>query len=306
MYERRAGQLESAAKEKDTPENQKKLAEARSKAGDAYIAWSRDLVMSDDKGYGQSMWKGIGMYEAAGDLPRMIAALETFTAQRPDDSVAPEAWFRLGQAYRAVGQFDKAIETYRRLQALYTRSLPASKSGVPIALAYIAKGPDFYAKAEQTLKSVIYDNPQITPEASEFRDALSELARLYHQTGRYEQAIAQLEEVTQRYPNDERLGHMYFLMADSYRKSAAMLDARLTAAAGIAGTTRPSFNMEEAMAERKNRLERSGRAFKDGGGHLQGVRGENGDRQTVRKAGVFLPGRLRVRPESVRRGDQAL
>jgi len=109
---------------------------------------------------------------------------------------------------------------------------------------------------------VIYDNPQITPDAIEFREAMAELANLYHRTRRYEQAIAQLEEITQRYPSDERLGQMYFLMADSYRKSAGMLDARLMAAKGETGTTRPSFNLEEAMAERKSRLERASRSFK--------------------------------------------
>ncbi len=66
----------------------------------------------------------------------------------------------------------------------------------------------------------------ITPEAEEFRDALFELAQLYYRTGRYEEAVGRLEELTERYPQEERMGQLLFLMADSYRKSAATAEGR--------------------------------------------------------------------------------
>ena len=102
--------------------------------------------------------------------------------------------------------FDKAIAAFQRNQFRYPNSLAASKSAVPLAQAYIAKGPEAYGKAESVLKSVVENNPLLTPEAEEFKQALFELAQLYYRTGRYEEAVAKLEELTARYPNDERLG----------------------------------------------------------------------------------------------------
>jgi tetratricopeptide (TPR) repeat protein len=211
------------------------------------------MALNDDAGYGQAMWRGMELYESAGDLPRMIAALETFIGERPSDPLTPDAQLRLGGAYHASGLFDKAIAAYRECQLRYPRSLAASKAGVPLARAFIAKGPDSYRKAEVALRQVIEDNPQITPDAQEFREALLELAHLYFRTTRYEQAISRLEELTQRYPEDARMGQLLFLMGDSYRKSAGILGERLESAA----TTRPALNLAEATRARTERLTRA-------------------------------------------------
>ena len=52
-----------------------------------------------------------------------------------------------------------------------------------------------YGKAEKVLLAVIEDNPVLTPEAEEFRQALFELAQLAFRTGRFEDAIVRLEEM---------------------------------------------------------------------------------------------------------------
>jgi tetratricopeptide (TPR) repeat protein len=198
------------------------------------------------------MWRGIELYDQAASLARAISALEVFVAERPDDPLAPDAYLRLGQAYHAEGLFDKAISAYRQCQFRYGNTLAAAKSLVPLARAYIAKGPESYARAEETLRSVVENNPQITPEAQEFREALLELAQLHYGTARYEGAIARLEELTARYPDDERTGQMLFLMADSYRRSALLLDEQLKQP-DSAPTTRPAADLlavKEARAQR--------------------------------------------------------
>ena len=206
----------------------------RAHAGDAYISLSRGLTLSDDRGQGEAMWKGVNLYDQAGAMPQSIGAMETFIAERPDDDVTPDVLLRLGRAYQATGQFGKAIKSFQRLQFRYPQSLAASKSGVPLAQSHIAKGPTSYPKAEKVLLNVL-ENPIITPEAEEFRLALFELAQLYYRTARYEDAISRLEETTQRYPSDPRMGQLLFLMADSYRKSAALLLASAKSA-----TTQPA------------------------------------------------------------------
>jgi tetratricopeptide (TPR) repeat protein len=232
VYERRADQLEqsSGGSEADQIRRAQEVRDQRAKAGDAYVADSRALTMTDDKGYGDALWHGIDLYDASGDMQRVISALELFVAERPQDKLAPDALLRLGRAYQAVGLFDKAIAAFQRNQFRYPKSLAASKSAVPLAEAYMARGPDNYGKAEKVLLSVVEDNDLVDPGAEEFHQALMELAQLYYRTQRYEDAIARLEEIVQRYPTDQQLPQITFLMADSYRKSASLLDNRLASA----------------------------------------------------------------------------
>ncbi len=221
VYEKRGEQLEkiaAAAKPADQVRLQQQARDFRGKAGDAFVAYSHALTMTDDKGYADALWHGIDLYDLAGDLRRTTSALKMFIYERPNDPLAPDALLRLGRAYQAMGAYDDAIAAFQQNIISHPTSFAASKSAVPLAQAYAAKGPDFYSKAEGTLQSVL-ENPLITPEAVEFRQSLFDLAQLYYRTNRFEEAVAKLEELTQRYPHDPKMGQLLFLMADSYRKS---------------------------------------------------------------------------------------
>jgi tetratricopeptide (TPR) repeat protein len=256
VYEKRAQQVEDslpdAASPVDKVRRAQQVIDMRNKAGDAFIIYSHDLILTDDHGYADALWRGIDLYDQAGNLQSAISALELFTLERPSDRLAPDALLRLGQAYQAEGMFDKAIGAFQKNQFRYPKSLAASKSAVPLAQAYVAKGPDNYSKAEKTLLSVVENNPLVDPNAEEFRQALRELAQLYYRTGRYEEAVARLQELTARYPNDEKKPQMIFMMADSYRKSASLLDVKLASAQpNIPGA---ASDVAEAMAAKHDRL----------------------------------------------------
>jgi tetratricopeptide (TPR) repeat protein len=77
---------------------------------------------------------------------------------------------------------------------------------------------------------------------------------LYYHTGRYEDSIARLEESSARYPNDPRLGQLLFLMADSYRKSAGLLDMKPAVATASSDQRGIAIDLAEAAAARKERL----------------------------------------------------
>jgi tetratricopeptide (TPR) repeat protein len=254
VLEKRSDQLEASVADAVPTEQIRRGRESRDlriKAGDAYIAYSRAMTLEDDQGYGDAMWKGISLYDRAGAVQFVISTLELFAAERPNDSLAPDALLRLGNAYQAAGQLDKAITTFQRNRLRYPNSLAASKSAVPLAQAYIAKGPESYARAEEVLRSVVENNKLVTPAAEEFRQSLFELAQLYYRTSRFEPAISRLEELTQRYPQDQRLPQLIFLMADSYRKSAALLDDRVASAATGSGA---AADVADAVAARRQRL----------------------------------------------------
>jgi tetratricopeptide (TPR) repeat protein len=254
VYERRGDQVERGIEDATPAERIRRMEQARellTKAGDACIAYSRALVLVDDRGYGDSMWRGVELYDRAGNLQRVISALELFVAERPDDALAPDALLRLGRAYQMGGMFDRAIGALQRNQMRYPQSLAAAKSAVPLAQAYVAQGPQSYAKAETVLLGVLDNNPLLTPESAEFRAALLEIAQLYYRTGKFEQAIARLEESIQRYPDDADMGQILFLMADSYRKSAGLLDAHLsTATASAEGGGAQAAEAGKARRER--------------------------------------------------------
>jgi tetratricopeptide (TPR) repeat protein len=255
MCEKRADQIEESLPDASPTEKIRRgqqIVDLRNRAADAYIHYSNQLTILDDHGYADALWKGVDLYDKAGNLQAAIAALELFVGERPSDRMAPDALLRLGRAYQAAGLFDKAIDAFQRNQLNYSKSLAASKSAVPLAQAYMAKGPAMYGRAEMTLLSVVENNPLVDPSAEEFRQALRELAQLYYRTGRYEEAVARLQELTQRYPNDEQKAQMVYLMADSYRKSASLLDAKLASA-----QTAPSAvasEVAEAAAARRDRL----------------------------------------------------
>ncbi len=232
VLEKRAAQLAEEAESLKDGEKIKRLQKFREtldRAGAAYITLSNKLVMTDDQAYSEALWKGIDCYDRAGDTPSAINALELFIAERPNDALTPEAILRLGRTYQAAGMIEKAIAAFQRNQFRYPTSLAASKSAVPLAQAYISKGPDAYPKAEQTLMGVLDNNPMLTPDSNEFRQALFELGNLLYKTGRYEEAVAKLEEFSTRYPNDARQAQLKFVMADAYRKSATALGETIAA-----------------------------------------------------------------------------
>jgi tetratricopeptide (TPR) repeat protein len=274
VYENRADQLEATIPDADDTEKIRRteqVRDLRSKAGEAYVVYSHGLTLADDAGYADALWHGVDLYDRAGNLPAVISTLELFVAERPQDRLAPDALLRLGEAYQAAGLFDKAIDAYQRNALFYPNSLAASKSAVPLAQAYIAKGPNFYEKAEKTLLSVVEDNPRVDPSAEEFRQSLHDLAQLYYRTGRYEEAVARAQELTDRYPEDEQKPQMIFLMADSYRKSASLLDLKLASAQSTGAVSAPdsalaasatagpgaSIDVAEVVAAKRDRLARA-------------------------------------------------
>ncbi len=255
VLDRRADQIDETIAVASAPEKIRRIKlvrETRTRAGDAFVAYSRGLTLLDDKGYGDALWKGVDLYDRASNTQNVISSLELFVAERPEDPLAPSALLRLGRAYQASGLFDKAIAAYQRNQFRYPQSLAASKSAVPLAQAYIAKGPESCSKAESVLLSVVDNNPLITPAAEEFKMGLWELAQLYYRTNRYEAAVARLEELVQRYPTDERVGQLTFLMADSYRKSASLLEVRAINTATGPGSQ--PIDLTEATQARRERL----------------------------------------------------
>ncbi len=222
-FEQFADQTEATLADADDAEKptiDNRVRGLRTRAGDAYVAYSRKLTLVDDAAYGDALWKGISLYERATNLPETVAALELFTGERPTDPITPDALYRLGRTYQALGRQDKATATFLDLRGKYPQTLAAAEAAVPLSQTYVAQGETKYPTAEGVLRSVTDDNPLLTPESQTYKRAVWELGRLYHRMGRYSEGLARFEEYASRYPDNNRGAQLSFLRADCYRQAA--------------------------------------------------------------------------------------
>ena len=258
-FERQGDVVWNQAEEADATERATVEKRARGlwvRAGDAYVAYSRNLTLVDDEAYGEALWQGISLYERAADLAETIAALELFVAERPNDSIAPEAMLRLGRSYQAMGRQPEAVEALVRLRDRYPQTLAAAEAAVPLAQAYVAQGRGRWSLAENTLRATVEDNPVLGPESQVFREATWELGRLYYLSERWAEALAKFEEFAKRYPTDDRRTRLMFLRGDCYRQAAAEYvaaaeEGRVEAqvAATASGATAPEAALKTKLAD---------------------------------------------------------
>lgn len=266
-YEKRAEQVELAAGRVESASEREGLLgsvrQLRVRAGDAHFSHAMALALTDNEGYGEALLRAIELYDRASAVRSTIAALEVFTQERPSDPLTPDALLRLGRAYMVVGEFDKAIATFERNRFRYAGFVAATKSAVPLAQSLMAKGSAHFGRAERVLLGVVEDNPALTPEAEDYRDALFELAVLYYRQGRFEESIGRFDELLKRYPADPRRGQVLFWMADGYRRSAGLLgEAAVRLTVGSAAQRGvESEGLSDAERARRERLATAGELF---------------------------------------------
>ncbi len=246
-------------------------------AGDAHVARSRALTLVDDAAYGEALWQGVRLYERAADMYEIIAALDLFVRERPNDPIAPEALLRLGRAYQAAGQQSEASVTFVELRDDHPQTLAAAEAAVPLAQVYVSQGRDRWHLAENTLRSVLEDNPVLGPESRVFQSATWELGSLYYRMGRWGEALSRYEEYAERYGESTQVptARLLFLRADCYRRAAGDLaetasDARVEAQVAAAsspdgrraGTSASARREAAASADRRLRyLQEAKRLF---------------------------------------------
>jgi tetratricopeptide (TPR) repeat protein len=174
-----------------------------------------------------SSWRAGELLVRGGERVRAANVFVTFARERPQNPLVPRAFLRVGQLLQSTGQLAGAVEAYRECYRRFPRSLDGARALVPMARCYLAMGPDSEEMAEKTLRIVLYESEIFTPQAPEFADALYLLGDAQNRRGDFEQAIATLEEVLERYPHDPRATRARFLLADSSFKSGLALKSEL-------------------------------------------------------------------------------
>jgi TolA-binding protein len=226
------------------------VAELLLKAGEAELAHSRLLAQSRDATYVQAFWSALDLLNRAGNKRAATDAMELLVAEHSDDAIVPEVLLRLGQSYQDAAQPEKAIAAYRQLQTKYSSSASAARSAVLLAQAQIARGPAGYAAAQDVLTQFLHSNMSGKAGSPEHRRAALELGQLLYRMDRFEEAIASLTEQVEAFPNGERAAEAMFTAADSYRKSALKIEAKVASSQATSGST----ELTQAVANKKQRL----------------------------------------------------
>ncbi len=190
-------------------------------------------VVSNLTLYADSLWRSADLFDRAGDQPEAIQAFQTYADTMPSDPRYAEAMFRLGEAFRAMGDFKGAAEVYSGLIEERDGSGGAdigpfaNASHVPLAQAYLYdEDPSNDAEAEKLLTAALNGSMGST-ETEIFRDALLELGGLYDRTDRPERAIERYEEFVSRFVDDPETGVIEFKLADAHRRLADIVEDSL-------------------------------------------------------------------------------
>lgn len=187
---------------------------------------------TDQQAYADAMWLAADSFDQAGDLESAKREFAAYADGAADaDPRRPEARFRLGQTFMALGDFNSAAAIFRSLRegsaaggrsgASRGASAWSDLSVVPLARCLLGDGlSDNDDEAESLLLSVV-DGSLVSPESQTFREALIELGRMYYSSGRHAEAVGRLRELVRRYPDERSSDHWRFWLADALRLSAA-------------------------------------------------------------------------------------
>lgn len=122
--------------------------------------------------------------ESLGSLAEAASTYERLLALQPD---LPDSWFNLAILYRRMRRFEDAVLAYEKALAHGIKRPEEAHVNRSVIYADFLQNP---AMAEQELHAAIRANPDFVP-------ALMNLANLYEDFGRREEALAKYERVLQ-------------------------------------------------------------------------------------------------------------
>ncbi|MFQ5429110.1 MAG: tetratricopeptide repeat protein [Phycisphaerae bacterium] len=234
-------------------------AEARdlfARAGEMFVLQA-DLQQLDEDGAVLALQRAADNFDAAGRIDRVIDALRRVVKEHPAHRDRADALFRLGEAYRAVEDFAGAIAAYDEVIREYRRLPAALRAMVPLAESLLKEGGPSAQRGVRLLIDIVDDrgpDPLFEPQATEYRQALFQLAEYYSRADQAEVpdhwalAITRLEDAVALYPDDPQIPRLRFLLAEAYRRSAQVLREDKTARRDAAVTAEASRRLELALA----------------------------------------------------------
>jgi len=246
---RLADVLEAEAGDTPSPSTRDQIQSLHAATADTYGKIAQLNVVNERRG-ADAAWQAAEAATRAGEIARAVRMFESYVQERPGDSLVPRALLRIGQMLRVSGQIERAIVALQDCYRRFPRTLDGGRALIPLAECYLALMPPDAEMAEKTLSIILEDSEVFTPQALEFSDALFLLGEAQTLRGDYGRAIATLEEVLARFPDDRRMVRARYLLADAYRQSALAVKAASSEARSIAeiGQLRETYTERFAAA----------------------------------------------------------
>ncbi|MFO0832853.1 MAG: tetratricopeptide repeat protein [Phycisphaerales bacterium] len=253
------------------PATQREARELLLAAGSYYASHAGRVAVLDTGAYAQSLWNAADAYDRAGDTEEAVRQFQQFVGDFPSDTRQPEAKYRLGEAYRARGEYKLAAQVFSDLVADGSKAGPfADQSYVPYAQTLLSDDdPANDQQAESLLREVLSGRLGGTSSPA-YRRALLELGDLCYRTERYEQAVERYEEFLDRASIDTRkqrdraldLGEavsipgVRYKLADAYRLSSRGIEKSLRAAMPEAEARELGRTSRERLAKAADEYDR--------------------------------------------------
>jgi tetratricopeptide (TPR) repeat protein len=134
------------------------------------------------------------------------------------------ALLKLGQARLASREYDKAIVALEECVEMYPDDAVTHQARLECARAYQQRGQLDLAE-QQLIQNLV--GGSLKPASPEWRDSLFALGGLLYESGRYDDAIAKLQEAVERYPDEAATLLARYTIARSYHDASAEPARRL-------------------------------------------------------------------------------
>ena len=166
--------------------------------------------------YSDDLWLAAENYYMGQSYTHAARVLEDYLEYEPERRNA-SVLLRLGQSYLTTGRTKDAVRALENCITLHPRDLAVYQARLECVRAYRQLNRN--REAEQLLLQNI-NGEELTPESPEWRNSLFELGEIYHEAGRYEEAVQALKEAVQRDENAPQALMARYTIARSYHIAA--------------------------------------------------------------------------------------
>jgi len=171
----------------------------------------------------EDLWRAAENYYQGQSYTHAADVLEEYLYHEARTHKA-RALLRLGQSLSASYQTKKAIASFEECIEMHPRDADVYQARLDCVRAYRQIGNN--EKSEELLLTNKMDEG-LKPSSPEWRDSLFALGELYHDLGRFEEAIKELTEAIVRYPNAPQAILSRYTIARSYHSAAEKPAAKI-------------------------------------------------------------------------------
>jgi len=164
----------------------------------------------------EDLWTSAENYFQGQSYTHAASVLEEYLHHEARSHKA-RALLRLGQSLLASNQTKKAITSFEQCIEMHPRDADVYQARLDCVRAYRQLGNQ--EKAEELLLTNKRDEG-LKPSSPEWRDSLFAIGELYHDLGRFEEAIKELDEAILRYPEAPQAILSRYTIARSYHRAA--------------------------------------------------------------------------------------